>query len=241
MKLYDCDGVIVINANSLTLREFPLRPYNLVLTDPPYGFTKNHWDNSIDLVSMWQQLERHCLGTTPFIFTSVQPFTTDLINSKRKWFKYEWIWDKRTRSNYLNSRKQPQRQTENIVVFYKSQCLYNPQGVFYSPIVSSRSEGIGHQSYGDHKKQDVLSDYQGYPSNLISMKTENGIHPTQKPVALMEYLIKTYTNEGDTILDMFAGSGTTLVAAKNTGRKAVGIEINPSYCDTIIKRLTNGT
>lgn len=207
---------------------------DMVLTDPPYGTTQNKWDSVIPLDAMWERVRVIANDTTPIVMTSMQPFTSALVMSNLRLFKYQWAWDKVNRiTGYLNAKKQPLRQVEDVCVFYSSQPTYEPQMVQGKPY---RSTSTGKSTnYGTEKKnQTVSDDGMRYPRNLISISadergTVGRIHPTQKPVALMEYLIKTYTNEGDTVLDFTMGSGTTGVACANTNRKFIGIELDEGY------------
>ena len=213
---------------------------DLVLTDPPYGITNLDWDNSIDLELFWHIIKP--LSKMSLIF-SAQPFTTDLINSNRKFFKYEWIWCKKQATNYLNAKKRPLTAHENICYFNDGSPTYYPQGLIKQLVNNSRpakSKKGGNQHYGKEKEYGI-SAYINYPTTLLSInefeaEEKEGIHPSRKPIKLIRYLICTYTNNG-TILDPFLGSGTTAVAAKQLGRKFIGIEICEAYCKIAVERL----
>jgi site-specific DNA-methyltransferase (adenine-specific) len=200
---------------------------DMVMTDPPYGTTACKWDSIIPLDEMWAALKRITKPNAAIVLMASQPFTTILIGSNLGMFKYCWVWDKRSATGHLNAKHQPMRRTEDVVVFYRDKCNYLPPGLIYGEV-----EHIGKPNsdcYGAFNRS-WISDCSGWPSNIISITSnECGIHPTQKPVALMEYLIKTYTAKGDTVLDFTMGSGTTGVAAKRLDRAFVGIERDDEY------------
>jgi len=212
----------------------PLLPagcIDLVLTDPPYGTTACKWDSVIPLADMWDAVRRVTRKNSAVVMTAAQPFTTALIHSNIKNFKYCWVWEKPQGTGHLNAKKQPLKSCEDVAVFYAKQCLYNPQMVGSEKRVVTRSgEESKTDNYGKFTEH-ARSEYVGrYPKALLKVNRDKNLgHPTQKPVALMEYLIKTYTNEGDTVLDFTMGSGTTGVACVNTGRSFVGIEQDPKY------------
>ena len=200
-----------------------------IITDPPYGTTQNKWDSIIPLNEMWKRLEELCYNNTPKLLFAQTPFDKALGASNLKELKYEWIWNKLSPTGHLNAKKMPMKKTENILVFYKKLPTYNPQGLVYCPRIKKRSsKSTGSSNYGKHNDENI-SDYKGYPTNLIEFMRESGLHPTQKPVALLEYLINTYTNEGNTVLDFTMGSGSTGVACMNTNRKFIGIELDENY------------
>ena len=207
------------------MKEIPENSVDLVLTDPPYGTTQNKWDSVIPLDEMWERIGHISKKTTPVVLTAAQPFTSVLVMSNIRQFKYQWVWDKSKPTGHLNAKKQPLRSHEDVTVFYNKQCQYNPQGLSdCSNLVSRTNRG----NYGECSKT-TLQTKTGYPRSIQKFATATGTHPTQKPVSLMEYLIKTYTNEGDTVLDFTMGSGTTGVACVNTGRKFIGIELDETY------------
>ena len=208
---------------------------DMILTDPPYGTTACKWDSIIPLDGMWEQLKRIIKVNGAIVLTSTQPFTTTLIHSNIKAFKYSWIWEKPTASGHLNAKKMPMRAHEDILVFYASPPTYNPQKTTgHSRKVSSAEHGrdsMKTDCYGEYGRTDYDST-ERYPRSVQIFKTDtqkSKLHPTQKPVALMEYLIKTYTNEGETVLDFTMGSGTTGVACVNLNRNFIGIENDEKY------------
>ncbi len=215
---------------------------DMILADPPYGVTRNKWDSVIPLEDMWTALSEVSSDDTPIVITSSQPFTSALVMSNVRRFKYQWVWDKVNRmSGHLNAKKQPLRISEDVCVFYSKQPTYNPQMTEGEPYVAvsrgHKSDNYGLQVDGVR----TVNNGEYYPRNLISIRgdergTVGRIHPTQKPVALMEYMVRTYTNEGDTVLDFTMGSGTTGVACLNTGRNFVGIELDPGHFETACLR-----
>jgi len=211
---------------------------DMILADLPYGTTACKWDTIIPLEPLWEQYKRIIKDNGAIVLTASQPFTSALVMSNIKMFKYEWVWIKSKPSNFLNCKKQPMRKNENVLVFCKGQSIYNPQGL----IVGKQNKNSGNENtYGKVKKEwEQEITYTNYPNNVLEFSNvvgSNTLHPTQKPVALFEYLIKTYTNEGDLVLDNVAGSGTTGVACKNLGRNFILIEKEPEYIEIIKKRL----
>jgi site-specific DNA-methyltransferase (adenine-specific) len=216
---------------------------DMILCDLPYGATACKWDTVIPFEHLWKQYKRLIKYNGAIVLTASQPFTSALVMSNPRWFKYTWVWDKVNKfSGHLNAKHQPMRQTEDIIVFCETMTKYNPQ-MFTGKPYSATSSGNKSQNYGwQVDKVKTICDGNRYPRNLLAIKgdergTVGRIHPTQKPVALFEYLIRTYTNEGDTVLDNCAGSGTTGVACINTNRKFILIEKDPEYCEIIRKRI----
>lgn len=214
------------------MKEIQSGSVDMVLADPPYGTTACKWDSIIPLEPMWGQLKRIIKPNGAIVMTASQPFTTTLISSNMKMFKYCWVWDKSIGTGFLNANKQPMRSHEDVVVFYSKQCVYNKQmreGADYSSTFSDKN--LSSNLYGGAKQCKETRTYTGRnPVSIITfMRDKCRNHPTQKPVALMEYLIKTYTNEGDLVLDFTMGSGSTGVAAVNTGRRFIGIELDDGY------------
>lgn len=204
---------------------------DMVLTDPPYGTTRNRWDSTIPLEPLWENLKRITYDTTPILLFSQIPFTITLAQSNIKDLRYEWIWEKEQGTGHLNSKRMPLKIHENILVFYRKLPLYNPQmRGDEKRMVRRNGETAKTTNYGQHIEI-PLSEYTGrYPIDIIKFKKDKTkIHPTQKPVALLEYLIKTYTNKGDTVLDFTMGGGSTGVACCNTGRSFIGIELDEDY------------
>lgn len=220
---------------------------DMVLADPPYGTTACKWDSVIPFELMWQQLNRVIKPNGAIVMTASQPFTSALVMSNPKMFKYCWVWEKNAGSNFGAVKYQPMKEHEDIAVFAKGKTTYNPimqersesgKSMIKSGIISRPSKGedvYGGLNKGyDNSKQDPNM---RYPRSIQRFNRERGLHPTQKPAALMEYLIKTYTNEGETVLDFTMGSGTTGVACVNTGRKFIGIELDKDYFDIAYKRI----
>lgn len=212
------------------LAKFPDSSVDLVLCDLPYGTTQNKWDSVIDLDALWEQYRRIVKPNGAIVLSSQGIFTAKLILSNEKWFKYKLVWEKSKPTNFLNAKKQPLRKHEDICVFYQKQPTYNPQmglGVAYDKGVR-KNQLSG--SYGDFAPAHVKSDGQRYPTDVIYFKTAESegpvIHPTQKPVALARYLVRTYSNPGDLVLDNAFGSGAFLVGAMLEGRRVCGIERN---------------
>ena len=211
--------------------KIPDESIDMVLCDLPYGTTACKWDVIIPFEPLWNRYKRLIKGNGAIVLMASQPFTSALVMSNIKMFKYCWYWKKRP-VNFLNAKRQPMRNIEDILVFGGS--VYNPQGLVAQKRINKRSNST--QTNGVHGLQNV-SEFTNYPTQVLEMTGERGLHPTQKPVALFEYLIRTYTNEGDTVLDNCAGSGTTGVACRNTGRNYILIEKEKVYYDIIKERL----
>jgi len=212
-----------------------------IITDPPYGTTACKWDSVIPFDEMWERLNKLIKPNGAIVLFGSEPFSSALRMSNIKNYKYDWVWDKKTPTNFAMANKQPMRYTEQISVFYKTQCTYNPikwEGL------KNHGQGNSKNNYAETRGniKRVKDDLSGlkFPRNIIEIKKHSsqcGLHPTQKPVALMEYLIKTYTNEGDTVLDFTAGSFSTLVACVNTNRNGIGIELDKGYFDIGVNRI----
>lgn len=231
---------IIYNGNCLEIMKMlPDKNIDMILCDLPYGITNCEWDKELDIIKLWKEYERIIKDNSAIILTASQPFSSKLVISNLKMFKYEWIWEKSKASGYLNSKRMPLIASEHILVFYKTPPIYNPQkscGVPYNKGTAIRPTNV----YGKQTKAvEVKSAGERLPRNIIYFRTaesEGGLHPTQKPIALFEYLIKTYTNEGMLVLDNCIGSGTTGVAAKNTNRDFIGIELNEKYAKIAANR-----
>lgn len=224
------------------MERIPDKSLDMILCDLPYGTTACTWDTIIPFEPLWVQYERVIKDNGAIVLTASQPFTSALVMSNPKLFRYEWIWGKDQGRNFQLAKKQPLKITESILVFYKKLPVYNPQGLVKldKPIVKSNKGKGGKLSHlsSESKRETYLQEHANYPKNLLKINSERGLHPTQKPVALFEYLIKTYTNEGDTVLDNCIGSGTTAVAAINTKRNFIGFELDKHYCDIANERIT---
>jgi site-specific DNA-methyltransferase (adenine-specific) len=214
-----------------------------VLADPPYGTTACKWDSVIPFEPMWEQLNRIIKSNGAIVLFGSEPFSSALRMSNIKNYKYDWVWDKKVASNSQLCKYQPLKVTELIHIFSKKTHLYYPQGLKKCDILRSnknRSKGVGH--LGSEKKRKTFKQTKtNYPKNILKFKPHNlqRLHPTQKPVALMEYLIKTYTNENGTVLDFTMGSGTTGVAAKKLNRNFIGIELDKEYFEIAKRRIEN--
>lgn len=220
------------------MRQIPSESVDMVLTDPPYGTTRNAWDKSIDLCTFWEEIKRICKRNAAIVIFSQQPFTTEMIASNRKQFRYEWIYVKNQGTGFLNSHKMPLKIHENILVFYERLPKYHPQMTHGNkPYISKQKNKHRSTNYGYANPCVTFSDGERYPVDVIRYAQERGMHPTQKPVALCEYLIRTYTDAGDIVLDPFVGSGTTGVACVNTGREIIGIEKDDAYYQIAYQRV----
>lgn len=218
------------------LQNIPTGSIDLILTDPPYGTTACKWDSIIPLEKMWPLLDRVIKSNGVTVLFGNEPFSSMLRMGNIKNYKYDWVWQKK-HTGQLNAKKQPLRNVENIIVFYKKQPLYTPQFTYSKPYITYNKNYKGSEAYGKQRDHISISDGRRYPKQILNF-TENFIfHPTQKPVALMEYLIKTYTHPGETVLDFTMGSGTTGVACVNLDRKFIGIEKDPHYFKIAQKRI----
>jgi site-specific DNA-methyltransferase (adenine-specific) len=217
------------------MAEIPDGIVSAVIVDLPYGTTSNKWDSIIPLPVLWEQYLRIAKENAVFVFTSCQPFTTTLVASNLKMWKHEWVWIKNRGSNFANTVREPFKEHETVQVFSKGKWTYNRQmqertGAGASRVKYALNQRGKSENYREFEGRE--NTFQGelrVPSTWQKFNCEVGLHPTQKPVTLMEYLVKTYTNEGDLILDNCAGSGTTLLAAKNLGRQFIGIEKEEKY------------
>lgn len=218
------------------MKQIPNKSIDLVLTDPPYGTTACKWDSIIPFDQMWGELKRISKGTVA-LFGS-EPFSSHIRMSNIKEFKYDWIWIKNKPDGFLNSKNAPMKTNEIISIFNGKP--YFPQLIKVPPFKHKKTAS-GHKIgvYGDSnskKPEYEMRDFK-YPKNILNYKKESGLHPTQKPVALLEYLIKTYTLEGETVLDFTMGSGSTGVACKNLNRNFIGIEKDEKYFEIAKTRL----
>ncbi len=207
---------------------------DMILTDPPYGTTACKWDSIIDLDLMWEQLKRIIKPNGAIVMTASQPFTSSLVMSNPKWFKESLVWVKDLPTGHLNANKMHMRKHEDLILFCERRQTYNPQKWDSKPMNASTRSDNG-SCYGKSRSVKYGGETLRFPISTIKINTANNNsgkqHPTQKPVALMEYLIKTYTNESETVLDFAMGSGTTGVAAKNLNRNFIGIELDQGYFD----------
>lgn len=224
------------------MKEIPDGSVDLILVDLPYATTQNKWDSMIDLEEMWVQLDRICKPNTAKLMFAQTPFDKVLGCSNLKELKYEWIWEKTTATGHLNAKKMPMKAHENILVFYDKLPTYNPQKTSGHKPTNSYTK---HQDDGSNYGKTKVGVSGGgqtdrYPRSVQVFKTDKqkaSLHPTQKPVALLEYLIKTYTNESEVVLDFTMGSGSTGVAALNTNRKFIGVEMDDGYFNVAVERI----
>jgi DNA modification methylase len=224
------------------MKDIPSGSIDAIITDPPYGTTACKWDSVIPFEPMWEQLNRIIKPNGAIVLFGSEPFSSALRMSNIKNYKYDWYWRKNKKTNFANSKRQPLRDTECISLFYKKQCVYNPQGVIKINKTVTRNkpknETINSGENDGSLCGEYIQEFTGYPSHSIGFKSQTKtVHPTQKPVELMEYLIKTYTNENETVLDFTMGSGSTGVACVNTNRNFIGIEQDDNYFKIAKKRI----
>ncbi len=240
------------------MKDYPDKYFDLLVTDPPYGMTNNDWDTSIDLTALWMEWNRVVKDDGAMVFTSAQPFTTDLIASNKKNFRYDLIWEKSIATGFLNANRMPLRGHEVVCVFYRKLPTYNPQKhKLDTPSFKKRSKTNSKVSpnYGVYRNDLDKGDKEGnrHPRSIFHVQYENSffdssfdsvqkmIHPTQKPVALFNYLISTYSNPGDKVLDCYMGSGSSRLAAYDLGRAYYGFETNKDYFEAQEKRFQQYT
>ena len=217
---------------------------DMILCDLPYGTTACKWDSIIPFEALWKQYKRLIKDNGAIVLTASQPFTSALVMSNPKWFKYCWVWNKKKGGSPLLSKIQPIRITEDVVIFGRGKVIYNPIMIPRDkPKSRGKNKGLVSETTNNAFTEDkIYTEY--YPKNIIEITNadqNNRLHPTQKPVALFEYLIRTYTNEGDTVLDNCAGSGTTGIAAFNTKRNAILIEKDEQYFNAAKERFDRET
>ena len=223
------------------LKNVPDDSVDMILCDLPYGTTQCKWDTVLPMEQLWSEYNRVCKRNAAMVFTAAQPFTSALVMSNPKFFKYTWVWEKSKATGYLNAKKMPMRAHEDICVFYRKPPTYNPQMWQSTPY----NKGKAHRPtdvYGEQKSILVKNDTGlRYPRTVQYFKTAESegkvLHPTQKPLSLFEYLIKTYTNEGELVLDNCIGSGTTAIACMNTGRDYIGMEFEEKYFEIAKNRI----
>jgi site-specific DNA-methyltransferase (adenine-specific) len=206
---------------------------DMVLCDLPYGTTQNKWDTIVPLLPLWEQYKRLVKGAV--VLTASQPFTSQLVISNLAWFRYAWVWEKTNATGHLNAKRMPMKLHEDVVVFSRDTLPYYPQDL--KPFGKVVRRGHNGDNFGVSGKEN-FQEFTNYPRSIIKFQTDKEkLHPTQKPVALMEYMINTYTNPGDTVFDNCMGSGTTGVACVNTGRSFIGIEKDQQYFDIASRRI----
>ncbi len=231
------------------MKDIPDASIDLILTDPPYGTTACKWDSVIPFEPMWKELKRIRKDNAAIVLFGNEPFSSHLRMSNIKEFKYDWYWNKKVSAQFMNAKLKPMNRTEIVSVFSKGTTAnrsktnmnYLPQGLIHDPkIVTTRKASKTHLNPGYERpshKDKVFREFTNYPYSDLNFIQERSLHPTQKPVALLEYLIKTYTREGEVVLDFTMGSGSTGVAAKNLNRKFIGIEKDLTYYDIATKRI----
>lgn len=222
------------------MRLIPDKSVDMILCDLPYGTTRNKWDSIISFDELWTQYERVIKDNGAIVLTAAQPFTSALVMSNPNLFKYELIWEKTQATGFLNAKKQPLRKHESILVFYNSQPTYNPQFTEGKPYTTKSNAGANKGNYGKFKDNVTVNEGKRYPVSVLPFKNGGKTeHPTQKPIELFEYLVKTFTNENEIVLDNCMGSGTTAVAAVRTNRRFIGFELEREYVEIANKRLDN--
>lgn len=213
---------------------------DMILTDPPYGTTACKWDSIIPFEPMWDRVNKLIINNGVIALFSSQPFTTKIINSNIDRFKYCWYWEKEKAGNFQLAKKRPMKRIEEVCIFYTNFGNYNPQGLIEcNKIVKNnktKNGTMGHLS-SVGKRHEYVQKFTNYPNDRINFKNEKGLHESQKPVELLEYLIKTYTQENETVLDFTMGSGSTGVACMNTNRKFIGIELDEKYFEISKRRI----
>lgn len=212
------------------MKLLPDRSIDMILSDLPYGKTANAWDSIIDLDQLWLAYKRLIRPHSAIVLTAQCPFDKLLGLSNRRWFRYEWIWEKSRATGFLDAKHAPLKAHENILVFYKHLPKYHPQLTKGKPYVTSRGEHYN-RNFGKYVGATITrNDGFRYPRSVLRIPSEGrSFHPTQKPVGLFEYLIRTYTNPRDVVLDSCMGSGTTAIACLNTNRQFVGFELDSDY------------
>ena len=237
---YQDDAVVIYNADCRDILPLiPDKSIDLVLTDPPYGITSNQWDTALSPQELWQ-LIKHLAKS--YILTASQPYSSFLVAYKQDLFKHEWIWVKNRGSNFANTVREPMKEHEHVLFFSEGGWVYNPilqkrrgsglERIKYGVAFKTHSEN--YRDFDD--KEATLLNSSRIPSSVQFCNTEVGLHPTQKPLHLFGYLVQTYSDTGQVIIDPFMGSGTTLKASKNLNRKCIGIEIEEKYCEIAAKR-----
>lgn len=235
------------------MKDIDDKSIDMILCDLPYGTTQCNWDTVIPLEPLWEQYKRVIKGNGAIVLTAAQPFTTSLIMSNMEMFKYAWVWEKSKAAGFFNAKNKPMNSHEDIIIFSFGDCanrcknrmVYNPQGLIE---VNKKVNGVkacngdvgGHGFARSSHKKERIQKFTNFPRSMLKFKNEGKTaHPTQKPVALFEYLIKTYTDDGGMVLDNCAGSGTTAVACINTNRDYILVEQEKKYIDIINGRINN--
>ena len=234
------------------MKDIPNGSVDMILCDLPYGTTACKWDTVIPFEPLWEQYWRVAKPNAAIVLTASQPFTTNLIASQIARFKYCWVWYKSKATGHIHAKNKPMKAHEDVCVFSRGTTIhanqsenrmtYNPQGLIRKPVPTIRKKGGSSDTVMSERKshRDTLQEFGNYPHSVIEVQSEGGtVHPTQKPVALFEYLIKTYTNPGETVMDNCAGSGTTAIAAERAGRRWLCMEKDQAYYNAAIRRVAN--
>lgn len=220
------------------MKSIPDKSIDAIICDLPYGTTACKWDSVIPFEPLWAQYKRIIKDNGAIVLFASQPFTSALVMSNAKWFKYQWVWEKSRFANQMLAKIQPLKIHEDIVVFANEKAIYNPQGLVEINKITTQGAKITDNNGGGIRKTSYLQTHTNYPRSILKFGSEGKtVHPTQKPVDLLEYLVKTYTNQGDTVLDNCMGSGTTGVACKNLSRKFIGIEQDANYFEIAKTRI----
>jgi site-specific DNA-methyltransferase (adenine-specific) len=240
-------GIVLKNIDCLDLlRSLPDGSIDLMLTDPPYAMTACDWDKPFNLAEMWLEWERVVKPNGAFVFTASQPFTSQLVISREVFFKCEWIWQKNRPSNFGVAKYHPMKEHESIIVFGRGRITYNPilevrKGSGVDRVKYKINPSTKTDNYGESLQYQTTSreyDEMRLPASIQKFNTETGMHPTQKPVDLFRYLIRTYSNPGETVFDGYSGSGTTAIACIKENRDFVGCELNKEYYDKSMERIS---
>ena len=239
----ECKKEILLGDCLELMKDIPNGSIDMILADLPYGTTACKWDSIIPFEPLWEQYYRITKPNAAIVLFSTQPFTTALISSNMKDFRYSLIWDKIRAAGFLNANRMPLKQHEDINVFYKAQPTYNPQKYIDKPYDKTKYNGnkLDKNVLGAYTSQSSKNEGERFPKSILTFsqnwRRQDQVHPTQKPIDLMEWIIKTYTNEGETVLDNVIGSGTTAIACINTNRNFIGFENNGEYFDIAEKRI----
>lgn len=222
------------------MKDIPDKSVDMILCDLPYGTTACKWDSVIPFETLWGQYERIIKASGAIVLFGMQPFTSALVMSNPKLYKYDWVWRKEKGLGFLNAKKMPLRDTETVSVFYKTQPTYNPQMAQGKPYRTTNKPDKQKGTNRDYAPVETVNSGERYPLTTLEFaRPRKTVHPTQKPVALLEYLIRTYTNEGETVLDNCMGSGSTGVACVNTNRNFLGMELDERYFQIAQERINN--
>lgn len=230
-------GIFMLGDCFERMADLPDSSVDMILCDLPYGTTQNKWDAVIPFDPLWKEYWRVAKPSAAVVLTAAQPFTSALVMSQVDKFRYDWTWRKTSITGVLNAKRQPVRNHEDILIFSEKPISYRPQGLVRK--ASETKQGGSSSNYGKRSDKSYVQEWTNYPRSVLEISSERGFHPTQKPVELFEYLIRTYTDEGMTVLDNCAGSGTTAIAAERSNRRWVCIERDPRYFALATERVRN--